>query len=150
MSACYFEDYFEGEVITTPGRTITEADIVNFAGFTGDWAEMHTNEEFSKGAYFGQRIAHGALTFAVSTGLIVRSGALSDEATIGFYGIDRLRYLKPVLIGDTIKCEIKVMGKQDKGKDGVVDLDIRILNQQGEAVVLYNMKILSKKTNKGE
>jgi len=147
MTAYYFEEYSEGKVIATPGRTITEADIVNFAGFTGDWAQMHTNEEFSKGAFFGRRIAHGALTFAVSTGLVVRSGALSDETTIGFYGVDQLRYLKPVSIGDTIRCEIQVLGKQDKGKNGVVDLGIKILNHRDEEVAVYNMKILSKKRN---
>lgn len=147
MSIYYFEDYTCEKTISTPGRTITETDVVNFAAFTGDWSQMHTNKEFSENAFFGQRIAHGALTFAVSTGLIVRSGTLTDEATIGFYGVDRLRYLKPVVINDTIRCEIKVTGKQDKGKNGVVDFEISVLNQRNEDVVNYTMKILSKKKN---
>ncbi len=150
METPYFESYNDGEIIETAGRTICEADIINFAGFTGDWAQMHTNEEFAKGAFFGRRIAHGALTFSISTGLIVRSGILHDDATIGFYGVDQLRYLKPVLIGDTIKCLVKVAEKKEKEKNGVVDLEIHVNNQRGEDVVVYTMKILAKKRQAGK
>jgi len=147
MDKPFFEDYREGQVVQSPGRTITETDIVNFASFTGDWAQMHTNREFAQKAFFKERVAHGALTFAVSTGLAVRSGIMHDETTIGFYGVDTLRYLKPVLIGDTIKVNIRVTGKQDKGQKGVVDLEIRVVNQREEDVAVYTMKILSKKKN---
>ena len=149
MEELFFENYIEGEVTPTPGRTIAETDIINFAGFTGDWAQMHTNAEFAKDGFFGRRIAHGALTFAISTGLVVRSGILHEETIIGFYGVDTLRYLSPVLIGDTITGNIRVMGKKDKGKNGVVDLEVKVTNQRGEDVLVYTMRILVRKKAAG-
>ena len=82
----YFDDYVVGTVTTSRGRTVTEADIVNFAGLSGDFVELHMNEEYAKRGPFGRRIAHGALIFSISTGLTVQM-IPDHEAIIAFYGV---------------------------------------------------------------
>src|SRR5215208_2242117 len=118
----YFDDFEIGEESITAGRTITETDIVNFAGITGDWNEIHTNKELAERGPFKQRIAHGALIFSISTGLSVRLGQTADTV-IAFYGLDRLRFVKPTFIGDTIKVRQKVEGKSERdNQSGIVTM----------------------------
>src|ERR1700719_1640995 len=114
----YFEDFVLESATTSRGRTITEADIVNFAGLSGDFVELHMNEEFAKKGPFGRRIAHGALIFSISTGLMIQM-TVELEAIIAFYGVDRLRFIAPVFIGDTIHVSRRVAEKQLKGDRGV-------------------------------
>src|ERR1041385_9182172 len=109
----HYEDFEIGEVSTTAGRTITETDIVNFAGITGDWNEIHTNRELADRGPFKQRIAHGALIFSIATGLSVRMGQTADTV-IAFYSLDRLRLVKPTFIGDTIRVRQKVQEKSER------------------------------------
>ena len=85
----YFEDCTIGEVRTSRGRTITETDIVNFAGLSGDFVELHMNEEYARNGPFGKRIAHGALVFSISTGLMVQMTVNQDGKPVLTY-IDRL------------------------------------------------------------
>ena len=118
----YYEDFKIGDEIITAGRTVTEADIVNFAGLTGDWNPLHTDVEFAKNSVFKQRVAHGALTFAIMTGLFVRTGII-EETIYAFYGVDKLRFVKPVYIGDTLRVIAKITEKEDRGKVGLVVLD---------------------------
>ncbi len=101
--SCTFEDYVVDRVATSRGRTITESDIVNFAGLSGDFVELHMNEEYAKRGPFGRRIAHGALIFSISTGLMMQM-TTDHEAIIAFYGVDKLRFVAPVFIGDTDSC----------------------------------------------
>src|SRR5215510_4194656 len=116
----FYEDFEVGETATTAGRTITETDIVNFAGITGDWNEIHTNAELAAKGPFKQRIAHGALIFSISTGLSVRLGQTADTV-IAFYGLDRLRFVKPTFIGDTVFVKQKVQEKTERDeKSGIV------------------------------
>jgi len=82
----YFEDYKLGDTVTSGTRTVTEADIVNFAGLSGDFHELHMSEEFARRGPFGRRIAHGALVFSISTGLTIQMGG--HENIIAFYGVD--------------------------------------------------------------
>src|ERR1700709_2464655 len=103
----YFEDLEKGEIHASRGRTITEGDIVNFAGLSGDFTQLHTDEEFAKTTPFGRRIAHGALIFSISTGLVTQMNLLNDTL-IAFYGVEKLRFVKPVFIGDTIHVMKKV------------------------------------------
>jgi acyl dehydratase len=141
----YFEDFTEGEARVSRGRTITETDIVNFAGLTGDWTELHSNEEFAKSYFFGRRIAHGALIFSIATGLSVRMGSV-DDTVIAFYGVDKLRFVKPVFIGDTIKVRERVVGKEARDdKSGVIIFQNEVLNQKDEVVVAYTGKVLVKR-----
>src|SRR5262249_26196327 len=118
----YFEELQGGETRRSRGRTITETDIVNFAALTGDWVELHVNEEYARQSFFGRRIAHGALIFSISTGLAVRMGTV-DDTVIAFYGVDKLRFIKPVFIGDTIWVRETVQNKEVRDdQSGIVTM----------------------------
>jgi 3-hydroxybutyryl-CoA dehydratase len=141
----YFEDFEAGEESMTAGRTVTETDIVNFAGITGDWNEIHTNKEMAERGQFGQRIAHGALVFSIATGLSVRLGQTADTV-IAFYGLDRLRFVKPTFIGDTIRVRQKVESKSERDQSsGIITMLNEVLNQRDEVVVSYTAKVLLKR-----
>jgi 3-hydroxybutyryl-CoA dehydratase len=140
----YFEDYSLDQIRTSRGRTITEADIVNFAGLSGDFVELHVNEEYAKKGPFGRRIAHGALIFSISTGLMVQMTS-DHEAIVAFRGVDQLRFVAPVFIGDTIHVTKKTIDKQSKdGIRGLVTFETAVLNQDGKAVLTYIDRLLVK------
>jgi 3-hydroxybutyryl-CoA dehydratase len=84
----YFEDFVVGVEHVTRGRTITESDVMNFAGLSGDFVELHTNEEFARQSSYGRRIAHGLLTLSISSGLMTRMNLVTDTI-VAFYGIDK-------------------------------------------------------------
>jgi len=141
----FFEDFEVGEEALSAGRTVTETDIVNFAGITGDWNELHTNKEYGATTPFGQRIAHGALIFSIATGLSVRMGQTADSI-IAFYGLDRLRFVKPTFIGDTIRVKQKVEAKSERDeKSGLVTMLNEVINQNDQVVVSYTAKVLLKR-----
>ena len=139
----YFEDFSAGAVLASRGRTITEADIVNFAGLSGDFIELHTSEEYAKQSPFGRRIAHGALIFSISTGLMTQMNLINDTV-IAFYGVDKLRFTRPVFIGDTVRVIKRVVDTQRKEKGGVVTFETTVLNQNDEPVIVYTDKLLIK------
>ena len=140
----YFEDFEVGATSTSRSRTITETDIVNFAGLSGDFVELHMSETYAAQGPFGRRIAHGALIFSISTGLMIQIGDVTSTV-IAFYGVDKLRFVKPVFIGDTVHVEKKVTAKDQKGPDrGVITSETTVLNQNNEAVVVYTDKLLVK------
>ncbi len=140
----YFEDFDLDSISTSRSRTVTEADIVNFAGLSGDFIELHVSAAYAAKGPFGKRIAHGALVFSISTGLTVQSTKI-DDTVIAFYGIDKLRFTRPVFIGDTIHVVKKVIGKEQKGADrGVVTFETKVLNQDGQTVIIYTDKLLVK------
>lgn len=140
----YFEEFSLGQEFASRGRTITETDIVNFAGLSGDFVELHTNEEFAKQTPAGRRIAHGALIFSISTGLMTQMNLINDTV-LAFYGVDKLRFTKPVFIGDTVRVAKKVADLVGKGERGVVTFETTILNQRGETVQVYHDKLLLKR-----
>lgn len=140
----YYEDFAIGQVHETRGRTITEADIANFAGLSGDFVELHTNEEYARSTSFGRRIAHGLLTLSISSGLTVQTNLLTGTV-VAFYGIDKLRFTKPVFIGDTIRVTKKAVEAIEKGPNGVLTFETTVLNQNGETVLTYRDKLVVKK-----
>jgi acyl dehydratase len=128
----YFDDIQLGEAYESPGRTVTEADIVMFAGLSGDYNILHTDAEFMKSSSFGERIAHGLLGLAIQSGLFTRAG--TPFATLGLGGL-RWKFKQPIKIGDTIRVRATVTAKQDTKPDrGVVTLERQVLNQRGEVV----------------
>ncbi len=140
----YFEDYVVDVVTKSRGRTVSEADIVNFAGLSGDFVELHMNEEYARRGPFGKRIAHGALIFSISTGLTVQMTP-DHEAIIAFYGVDKLRFVAPVFIGDTVHVTKRVVDKQVKeGKRGVVTFETTVMNQDNQPVVVYTDRLMVK------
>lgn len=132
----YFEDHQLDERRTTVGRTITEADIVFHAGHTGDYFPHHMDAEWCKTQPFGQRIAHGTLIFSVAVGMtanVINPVAFS-------YGYDRLRFVKPVFIDDTIHVSLTIMEKKDDPKHpghGFVHEQGEVVNQRDETVLVF-------------
>ena len=117
------------------GRTITETDIVLHAGQTGDFYPQHMDVEFCKNTSFGQRIAHGTLTFSIGMGM--QANFVNPLAFT--YGYDRLRFVKPVFIGDTIHTKVTIAAKRDDPKRvdrGFVDEKIEVINQNNELVMV--------------
>jgi len=138
MEKAYFEDCHVGDRVVSPGRTITEADIVLFSALTGDWHPLHTNVEYAKGSVFGERIAHGMLVLAISSGLIFRAGdhALFPKSTIALWGIEKVRFVAPTKIGDTIHLESEVVKLTEVDEErGLITMDHRVRNQQGQEVL---------------
>jgi 3-hydroxybutyryl-CoA dehydratase len=135
----YFDELAEGTVLESRGRTITEADVVGFAGLSGDFHPLHTDAEYAKEARFGERIAHGMLTLAVASGLI----ELSPTAVQAFAGMDRVRFLQPVLFGDTVKVrsEVRALESIDDSCGRAV-LDISVLNQKDVTVLVFQMRLV--------
>ncbi|WP_054312677.1 MaoC/PaaZ C-terminal domain-containing protein [Mesorhizobium sp. 1M-11] len=130
----YFEDYEIGTSRKTSGRTITETDFVVHAGHTGDFFPHHMDAEFMKETSFGQRIAHGTLVFSIGVGLtasVINPVAFS-------YGYDRLRFIRPVFIGDTIHTRTTIAAKEDDPKRagaGRVIERVEVVNQRSEVVL---------------
>jgi acyl dehydratase len=136
----YFEEYTVGAQRNTSGRTITETDVVIHAGHSGDYFPHHVDAEFARESSFGQRIAHGTMTFAIGIGLT--AGQINPVAFT--YGYDRLRFPKPVFIGDTIHTRVTIKEKQPDPKrsdSGRVIEACEVINQRGE-VVMYCEHIL--------
>jgi len=129
----HFEEYEQGSRRETLGRTITEADVVLHAGQTGDFYPHHMDAEWCKTQPFGKRIAHGTLIFSVAVGLT--SGEVNPEAFS--YGYDRLRFIRPVSIGDTIRVRVTVKEKRDsKSREhGIVVELCEVFNQRNETVL---------------
>ena len=130
----YLEDYEIGETRTTLGRTITETDFVIHAGHSGDFFPHHMDAEFMRESEFGGRIAHGTLVFTVGIGL-----AATEINPVAFsYGYDRLRFVKPVFIGDTIRTRTQILRKQDdprRPQMGRLFEQVEVLNQRDETVL---------------
>lgn len=130
----HFEEYRTGETRRTYGRTITETDFVVHAGHTGDFFPHHMDAEHMKDSEFGQRIAHGTMTFAIGIGLTA-----SEINPLAFtYGYERLRFPNPVFIGDTLHTEITIADKLPDPKRpeyGRVVEEVRVKNQRGEVVL---------------
>ncbi len=132
----YFEDFQIGQQIVTAGRTITEADIMAFAGLSGDFNQLHTDAEFAKHTPFGQRIAHGLLVTAIASGLAAQTGIL-EGTTIAFREISEWKFSKPVFIGDTVHVVLEVVGLKPARRlgGGVVDIKVDVRNQRDETVM---------------
>jgi acyl dehydratase len=129
----YFDDFPLDEEYVSPGRTITETDIVMFSGVSGDFNPLHSDAEFAKSGPFGQRIAHGALLLSIATGLVGRLGVIEGTA-IAFTGLT-WKFSKPVFIGDTVRVVLKASKKRAVGTQaGLLIADIRIMNQREEVV----------------
>jgi acyl dehydratase len=135
MRGMYWEEWDIGAEFESPGRTVTEADIVAFAGLSGDYNPLHINEEHCRNTIFGGRIAHGPLVYAIAAGLLFQLH-LYDDTLIAFLGFENLKFTKPVKPGDTIHARIKVLEKRETSNPdrGVMKRQLQVLNQRGEVV----------------
>jgi oxepin-CoA hydrolase/3-oxo-5,6-dehydrosuberyl-CoA semialdehyde dehydrogenase len=142
----YFEDLQIGESLLTHRRTVGEADIVAFGGLSGDYFYMHFDEIAAKDSPFGKRIAHGYFVLSAAAGLFVSP---APGPVLANYGLDTLRFIKPVGIGDTIQARLTAKGKIDRNKkdangvgQGVGAWDVEVTNQLGELVASYDILTL--------
>lgn len=141
----YYEEFELNEVRQTKGRTITETDIVIHAGQSGDFFPHHMDEEWCKTQPFGKRIAHGTLIFTVAIGL---TAEFINEVSMT-YGYERLRFIKPVFISDTIKVTVTIKDKKDHKKPefGLITELVECFNQHNELVMLCEHILLVKKNS---
>ena len=135
MPPLHFEDVEVGFRFETPGRTVAEADLIAFAGVSGDFNPLHTDAVYAVGSIYGERIAHGALVLSLATGLRQRTG-LFDGTLMGLLEIRKWRFVAPVRIGDTIRVanEITELRETSKPDRGLMVQRIDVLNQD-DAVV---------------
>lgn len=141
----YLEDYEVGEELLSPARTITEADLVNYAGLTGDWHPLHTDATYAAETPFGERIAHGMLTLIIGSTLILRHGPYRyiPREFIAFYGIDGIRFTGPVKPGDTVRSVNTVQDIVFKDeRRGILHYHGEVLNQRDEVVLVWDARML--------
>ena len=132
----YFEEFEVGQVLQTAGRTITEADIVHFAGLSGDFNQMHMDAAFCEKSFFGKRVAHGILVLSIVSGLAVQTG-LMEGTVIAFREINEWKFLKPVFIGDSIHAELQILETKALRRigGGSIAIEVRVNNQVDEVVM---------------
>lgn len=143
----FFEEFELGQMVITPGRTITETDIVNFAGLSGDFYQLHTDAEYGKTTPYGQRIAHGVLVLSIATGLTAQTGVLEGTA-LAFREINNWKFVLPVFIGDTVHAQLEVIETKPLPRidGGSVRIKVEIKNQDNKVVMkgIWLVLVLSK------
>lgn len=140
----YFEDFSVGDVFESQGRTITESDLVMFSAWSWDANQVHTDSEFMASSRFEQRIAHGMLGLSVAMGLASRTQVF-DSCSIALLGIDDWKFVRPLLIGDTVKCRIEVLSTRlsNSGHSGVLERRFELINQRNEIVQAGEIGLLA-------
>ena len=146
MRGRYFDEFAVGEVLVTGRRTIDGGDVSRFAGLTGDFNPLHIDAEFAKTTPFGERVAHGILTLAVSNGQ-QNLGGWFEGTTLALLGLDRLKFMTPVKFGDTVRTEMTVteVRPSSKADRGVIVFDVAVKNQRDETVCSYQETVLMRR-----
>jgi acyl dehydratase len=139
----YFEEFKVGQTFESQARTINPADVANFAGVTGDFNPLHTDEEFARTTPFGGRAAHGLLTLGIAGGQQNQLG-LFEGTSLALLGLDKVRFTAPVRFGDTVHTELTVREAKESSKPdrGVVIFDTVVKNQRGETVLQFEQAVL--------
>lgn len=132
----YFEEFEVGQRVISPARTVTESDVVGFAGISGDFNQIHTDAVYAEDTPFGARVAHGLLGLSIASGLAVRTGVL-EGTVIAFREINNWKFSKPVYIGDTIHVEMEVAKTKALRRlgGGNVEIVLDVKNQKDETVM---------------
>ncbi len=142
MMARYFDELEVGDSFTTKGRTITEADIVNFAALTWDTYPLHVDAEWASKTMFGERIAHGMLVLSYAAGLV----PMTPGPIVAFYGMEKVRFFAPTKIGDTIHVQVELKEKEERDENlGLATFHNTILNQRDETVAKSINKVVLKR-----
>jgi acyl dehydratase len=142
-NAKYWHEFEVGEVIETGGRTIESGDVNLFAGLSGDFNPNHVNQVYAEKGMFKSRIGHGLLTLAVTSGQMNMTG-MFEGTTLGFLGMDKVRFTNPVRFGDTVLTSAVITGVRESSKPGrgVVSMTITTKNQRGETLLTYDQSLL--------
>jgi acyl dehydratase len=132
----YFEELTPGQKIYTAGRTVTEADVVTFAGLSGDFNQIHIDADYAGKGPFGQRVAHGLLVLSIVSGLVVQTGVM-DRTVIAFREIGEWKFSRPVFFGDTVRCEMEILSTKPFPRlgGGAVETGLNVKNQKDESVM---------------
>jgi len=140
----HFEEFEVGQKISTAGRTVTEADVVRFAGLTGDFNQIHTDATYAADSIFEQRVAHGMLVLSIAVGLATQTGII-DGTTLAFREVDT-KFKSPVFLGDTVRVEIEIITLKALARlgGGNVTMKYKVLNQRNETVMRGNWVMLIK------
>jgi acyl dehydratase len=132
-----YEDLYEGMRFRSPGRTITDADLVGFAGLTGDYSELHTSDVYAQASQFGRKVAHGMMGLAYAHGLMwPRTGELRETA-IAFLGINEWQFVGPIFVGDTIFVEYELAELRDsksRPEQAIAIFNVHVVKQDGSTV----------------
>jgi acyl dehydratase len=139
----YFDEFQVGQQVITAGRTVSEADIVAFAGLSGDFNQMHVDATYSQASFFGQRVAHGLLVLSIASGLMVQTGVL-EGTVIAFREIENWKFSKPVFIGDTVHALLEVTETRAMRRlgSGSVTIDVSVKNQHDDTVMKGALVVL--------
>ena len=143
----YFEEFEVGQKMISPGRTVTESDIVGFAGLSGDFNLIHTDAEYAANSPFGARVAHGLLGLSIASGSALRTGVL-EGTVMAFREINGWKFVKPVYIGDTIHVEMEIITTKAMKRlgGGKVELNFDVKNQKDETVMkgIWSVLVIAK------
>lgn len=131
----FFEEFEVGQKITTMGRTVTEGDVVSFAGLSGDYNQIHTDAAYAAGTPFAQRIAHGLCVMSIASGLVTLTGVM-EGTVLAFREIQEWKFSKPVFFGDTVHVETEVIETKAFPRlgGGAVVIKLNVVNQKAEVV----------------
>lgn len=144
-----YDDLYVGLSFRSPGRTITDADLVGFAGLTGDFSELHTSDVYAQASQFGRRVAHGMLGLAYAHGLMwARTGELRPTV-IAFLGITDWRFVAPIFLGDTLFVNYviaEIRDSKSKPTQAIVTFDVELVDQDGRLLQKGRKTILVSKT----
>lgn len=137
------EDFKVGDRYRTHGITVTETHVVGWAGLTGDFYPLHMDREYAARTQFGERLAHGPMIFALAVGLVAQAG-FAGEAAIAWLGVDGMRMLAPVKIGDTVRVEVLVKDTRvtRDPRKGVQVWEYSVLNQRDERVLVFDYQLM--------
>lgn len=135
MKSYFYEDFEVGQTFISGGRTITETDLTMFSMISGDWNPIHADMEFAKKTKFEQRVVHGVLGIAVSTGMMHELG-IFHESVIAMLGYKRWEFRLPLFINDTLHLKLTILNKSlgKSGNNGKLERSFRLINQNGEVV----------------
>ena len=143
----YFEEFEVGQKMLSPGRTITESDVVGFAGLSGDFNRIHTDAPYAENSPFGARVAHGLLGLSIASGLALRTGVL-EGTVMAFREINSWKFTKPVYLGDTIHVEMEIIETKAMKRvgGGKVELEFDLQNQDNITVMkgVWSVLVMSK------
>ena len=147
LHGLYFEEFEVGQKMISPGRTITESDVVGFAGLSGDYNQIHTDGQYAANSPFGARVAHGLLGLSIASGLALRTGVL-EGTVMAFREINSWKFTKPVYLGDTIHVEMEIVETKAMKRlgGGKVELSFNVQNQDSETVMkgIWSVLVVSK------
>jgi 3-hydroxybutyryl-CoA dehydratase len=139
----WFEEFEVGQKIVTAARTVTESDVVTFAGVSGDYTQIHTDSEFVRNTPFGQRVAHGLLILSIVSGLAARTGVL-EGTVLAFREINNWKFSSPIFFGDTIHAELKILETKAIPRlgGGSIIIEITVKNQKNESTMKGTWTVL--------